>query len=167
MDNENEKLKGKRKLRLIDRYDNDDYSRYSTSFEEPEDTFEIGQSDENVIYPDEQVWSSGISGGPTKHNFYGIGPKGYKRKDERIYEDVCELLMDHSEIDASEIVVTVHDGVVEISGKVIDSSTKRLIDFLLEDLAGVKEVKNEVIVIQGRNKDKGPSAVTKNDLGIT
>src|SRR5687768_12261341 len=33
--------------------------------------------------------------------YYGVAPKGYKRSDERIHEEVCEVLSMDSEIDAS------------------------------------------------------------------
>ncbi len=34
---------------------------------------------------------------------FGKGPKGYQRADERIKEDVCEALLIHTEIDATEV----------------------------------------------------------------
>src|SRR5690606_19088569 len=45
-------------------------------------------------------------------NFFGKGPKGYRRSSERIKEDVSEALYRHPEIDASEIEVSVQGGEV-------------------------------------------------------
>lgn len=159
------KREDKNHLKLVHKYENDDYSRFSTH-QDPNSNFELGVEKENVLYPEQHVWSSGISGGPTRNNYFGIGPKGYKRSDDRIYEDICELLMSNSDLDASEIVVMVENGIVHLSGKVIDGDSKRLVDFLLEDITGVNEVHNELIVMQSREKLKGPTGVTKNDLGL-
>src|SRR6187431_1632181 len=54
------------------------------------------------------------------HGNQGKGPKGYKRPDHRIREDVCDRLSDDDELDASEITVTVKDGEVTLEGTVND-----------------------------------------------
>ncbi len=56
--------------------------------------------------------------------FRGRGPKGYVRSDERIREEVCELLAD-ADVDASEITVTVEDGEVTLLGTVDSRHAKR------------------------------------------
>jgi hypothetical protein len=48
--------------------------------------------------------------------FRGRGPKGYRRSDDRIREDVCERLTRDDRVDASNIEVTVKDGAVTLSG---------------------------------------------------
>jgi hypothetical protein len=50
--------------------------------------------------------------------FAGRGPKGYRRSDSRIREDVCDRLTDAPFLDASDIDVTVTDGEVTLSGTV-------------------------------------------------
>lgn len=162
----------KRKLRLVERYDNDDYSRFSAPF--TEDSFE---TDDNVHYLNrgfrdrEVLADSGISGGDEQsgrgRGFSGIGPKGYKRSDERIYEDVCESLMQHQTIDASNIAVKVSKGMVDLTGKVDSRSAKQLVETITLNVPGVTEVKNGLSVIRGDLKKCGPEGVTKNDLGIT
>lgn len=77
-------------------------------------------------------------------NFFGKGPKGYKRSDERIHEDVCEALAKHPGIDASEIEVSVDDGVVVLKGFVDDRQIKRMAEDTAEMCFGVKDVRNEL-----------------------
>src|SRR5262249_9623160 len=50
--------------------------------------------------------------------YVGIGPRGYRRSDERIREDVCERFAEHGYLDPSELEVAVHDGEVLLSGTV-------------------------------------------------
>lgn len=83
----------------------------------------------------------------------GKGPKGYKRSDERIYEDVCEMLFHHPHIDASDVEVEVNNGVVTLKGQV----ENRLIKYLAEDEAercsGVTEVDNQLRVLFPRQRN--------------
>lgn len=79
-------------------------------------------------------------------NFFGKGPKGYKRSDERIREDVCEALYRHPHIDASNIEVSVKDGTVTLLGTVDDRQTKRLAEDVVEDCPGVSNVSNQILV---------------------
>lgn len=76
----------------------------------------------------------------------GRGPKGYKRSDERITEDVCEALSRHGEIDASEIEVKVQGGEVILTGSVQDRRDKRLAEDIVEQCSGVRDVRNEIRV---------------------
>ena len=56
---------------------------------------------------------------------YGKGPKGYKRSDERIREEVCEAMSREGYIDASDVEVTVEGGVVRLAGLVDSRRDKR------------------------------------------
>lgn len=80
----------------------------------------------------------------------GKGPKGYSRSDERIHDDVCEALTLHGEIDASDIDVKVHSGVVTLTGTVDARVTKRLAEEALERLSGVKEIINRLKVLDSQ-----------------
>jgi hypothetical protein len=51
-------------------------------------------------------------------NFKGVGPKGYRRTDQRIREQVCDRLLLDPYLDASRIVVRVVKGRVSLSGSV-------------------------------------------------
>jgi hypothetical protein len=79
-------------------------------------------------------------------NFSGRGPKGYKRSDERIREDICEALMHSAEVDATEIEVRVENGEVTLSGTVESRLMKRQVEDAAELCAGVVDVRNEIKV---------------------
>lgn len=74
----------------------------------------------------------------------GKGPKGYRRSDERIREDVNEALERDGDLDASEITVDVKDGEVLLEGTVSDRRAKRLAEDLAEELPGVRDVHNRL-----------------------
>ncbi|HYG98337.1 MAG TPA: BON domain-containing protein [Terriglobales bacterium] len=80
--------------------------------------------------------------------FFGVGPKGYRRSDERIREDVSESLEDHPEIDASELEVTVKDGDVTLTGTVDNRLAKRLAEDVAANCRGVKDVNNQIRVAE-------------------
>lgn len=73
---------------------------------------------------------------------FGKGPKGYKRSDELLYEDVCNALEISPLVDASNIEVSVRNGVVCFSGTVEDREAKRFAEFEVENISGVKDVQN-------------------------
>lgn len=89
-----------------------------------------------------------------RQNFIGRGPKGYKRSDERIEEDVNEELMHHPGIDASEIEVKVENGEVTLSGTVDDRHTKRLAEDIAETCSGVIEVHNHLRLQRSGMQDR-------------
>lgn len=98
-----------------------------------------GRTSENGRAGEHSLWHSVKS-------FLGRGPKGYRRRDERIFEDVCEALMRHPGIDASEIEVSVADGVLLLRGLVPDRWMKRAAEWVSEDVPGVREVRNELSI---------------------
>jgi hypothetical protein len=79
----------------------------------------------------------------------GRGPRGYRRSDERIKEDVCQCLTDDEHIDASNIDVTVNDREVVLSGTVESRFEKRHAEDLIERIAGVRDVINSLRVTRG------------------
>lgn len=79
----------------------------------------------------------------------GKGPKGYRRSDERIREDVCEALSAHPEIDASDMEVDVKEGVVYFTGSVESRLVKRMAEDLIEHIPGVMDVRNELYFSNG------------------
>ena len=89
-------------------------------------------------------------------NYFGKGPKGWRRSDERIRDDVCEALYRSYEVDASNIEVKVENGIVSLKGFVDDRSTKRLAENVVENLSGVEDVRNELHI--RREGEEQPSA---------
>ena len=113
---------------------------------------------QNRSYPDayrgSSYGSSYAGGRPTGESyrggmFSGRGPRNYQRSDERIREDVNERLTIDPRIDASEIDVRVQSGEVTLSGTVDDRRTRRLAEEIIEDLPGVRDVRNDLRVQQG------------------
>lgn len=89
-----------------------------------------------------------------KRSFSGKGPKGYTRSDDRIREDVSDRLMEHPDIDASEIEVMVSSGEVTLSGKVDRRQAKRLAEDIAEDVLGVKDVSNKIRVEREHGRER-------------
>ena len=78
----------------------------------------------------------------------GRGPKGYKRSDDRIREDVSDRLSDDSWLDASDIEVMVSDTEITLSGTVSDRDAKRRAESLAEGVSGASHVQNNLRVSQ-------------------
>jgi hypothetical protein len=78
--------------------------------------------------------------------YYGRGPKGYQRSDERIHDDACECLARDPRVDASDIEVTVHSGEITLNGTVADRRQKRCAEDAVEHVLGVKEIHNRIRV---------------------
>jgi hypothetical protein len=91
----------------------------------------------------------GVASEHRRGRFYGLGPKGYRRSDERIREEISDRLMMHPDIDASDIEVLVSRGVVTLTGTAEDRHEKRLADLIAEDVVGVDDVENQLKVRHG------------------
>jgi hypothetical protein len=76
----------------------------------------------------------------------GRGPKGYKRSDGRIEEDVNDRLTDDPYLDASDVAVAVKDNEVTLSGTVTRREDKRRAEDLAEHVLGVTHVQNNLRV---------------------
>lgn len=90
--------------------------------------------------------------------FAGRGPKGYRRDDRRIREDICDLLLGDSEVDASEITVTVAAGEVTFDGTVSDRATKHYVECIGAACLGVTGVQNNL-----RTPGMGRAGTAKED----
>ncbi|PVM87244.1 BON domain-containing protein [Caulobacter radicis] len=85
----------------------------------------------------------------------GRGPKGYRRSDERIREDVSDRLTDDGWLDASFIEVAVKDGEVTLSGTVHARDDKRRAELLAESVSGVDNVQNNLRLDRGTEARSG------------
>lgn len=87
------------------------------------------------------------TGGPEYiKSFAGYGPKDYTRSDARIEEELCEMLTDDIYIDASNITVSVLNGVVRMFGTVPARQQKFEIEDLAEKIPGVIDIDNSIRV---------------------
>lgn len=101
-----------------------------------------------------------------RRSFAGKGPKGYKRSDERIREDVSECLEADHHIDASEVEVQVKEGVVTLTGTVDSRFAKRHAEEIIENLRGVKDVTNQ-IQVQSQSSTSSASAGSRTSVART
>jgi hypothetical protein len=74
----------------------------------------------------------------------GRGPRGYRRSDARILEDINERLTDDPRLDASGIEVAVDGGEVTLSGTVDSREARRRAEDLAESVSGVAYVMNRL-----------------------
>jgi osmotically-inducible protein OsmY len=79
-------------------------------------------------------------GGPESGN----GPKGYRRSDERLLEDVCERLTRHGWLDASGIKVSCERGEIVLRGRVNNRDARRLAEACAHSVSGVQQVQNKL-----------------------
>jgi osmotically-inducible protein OsmY len=91
------------------------------------------QEDENLLAPRER-------------NYVGKGPKGYRRSDESIKEDVCKRLFQSHDIDASDLEVDVNEGTVSLTGTVPFKDMKHYAEFLSMGVSGVQFIANKLEV---------------------
>ena len=78
--------------------------------------------------------------------FIGRGPKNFRRADKRVYEDVCDELLHSPDVDATDIVVSVKDGVVELTGKACERVQKYIAEDIAANVSGVRDVRNQLEV---------------------
>jgi hypothetical protein len=90
----------------------------------------------------------------------GRGPRGYQRSDARIQEDVCECLTDDHFIDASNIEVNVQHGIVTLTGSVQSRTEKRRAEDLIDQLSGVRDVNNSLVVGGRPQSSSGSNTVS-------
>lgn len=93
----------------------------------------------------------------------GKGPRGYKRSDDRINEDVHDRLTDEPTLDASDISVSVENGEVTLDGYVIGRRQKRRAEDCADSVSGVSHVQNNLRVRPEGNFDSPASQLNNND----
>ena len=77
-------------------------------------------------------------------DYTGKGPRGYKRADARIYEEVCDALYYNPDVDARDIEVSVLNGVVTLKGGVDERHMKGIAEDCAFQVTGVHDVKNQI-----------------------
>jgi hypothetical protein len=95
----------------------------------------------------------GTTAGQARGNFSGRGPRGYKRLDKYILEDVCDTLSYSPRIDASEMEVSVENGIVYLKGEVLDRRMKKLAELEIENISGVRDVQNFLSIQSNDHKE--------------
>ena len=84
--------------------------------------------------------------------YAGRGPRGYRRSDERILEEVNERLTWHGGVDATYIVARVENGEVTLEGTVDSRRAKRMAEDAIESIYGVSDIHNHLRVVRGQDQ---------------
>lgn len=79
---------------------------------------------------------------------FAPGPRGYRRTDERIHDEVCGRLTDAGDVDATDVEVAVEDGDVLLSGTVADRRQRERAEIVAERVHGVRDVVNRLRVVR-------------------
>jgi len=74
------------------------------------------------------------------------GPKGYRRCDERILEEIYLQLLKSPHIDSSDVSIEVHEGVATLTGTVPERRMKHAIEDTAHHTWGVEHVENRIRV---------------------
>jgi hypothetical protein len=129
-------------------YGREGYGRYAPEEHGPY----LGAADEA------SSWSRDRDAQRREHDHRGRGPKGYRRSDQRIQEDVNDRLYDDPYVDASEVDVSVSGGEVTLSGTVDSRSARRRAEDVAEQVSGVSYVQNNLRVRQATAPGGGAMA---------
>jgi osmotically-inducible protein OsmY len=76
----------------------------------------------------------------------GTGPRFQRRSDDKIQDEIWELLSNNADLDASEVEVLVEGGEVTLTGTVDSRDARWLTEDLVTSVAGVREVYNQLKV---------------------
>jgi|GEM_PF-6605156 len=100
-----------------------------------------------------------------KRTYAGIGPRSYHKSDESIKEEVCEILFWNPDVDSTQVEVSVESGVVRLEGFVDSRHAKRTSEAIIEDIFGIVDIQNELIIKKDldMNSDK---IITRGDDGL-
>jgi len=109
-------------------------------------------------------FGGGFNQGRNQGPYFGRGPQGWQRSDERIREDVNEALTQHGWLDATGIQVSVNKGDVTLNGTVDSRYAKRMAEDALEDISGIMDVHNNLRVEMG---DEGTRARNESFAGTS
>ena len=78
--------------------------------------------------------------------YANVGPRGYRRSDASILEDVSERFTRNPYLDASDLEVRVEEGEVTLEGTVENRTARRLAEDIAEATRGVFDVHNRLRV---------------------
>ena len=102
-------------------------------------------------------------GGLSYGRYSGVGPRGYRRSDDRIQDDVNDRLTWHGYVDATDIQVEVNDGVVTLKGMVENRRQKRMAEDAAESVSGVEDVNNQ-LKLRNQSWNRGESGMSQQQV---
>jgi hypothetical protein len=86
--------------------------------------------------------------------YTGFEPKGYRRPDHRLMNDICERLAQHGLINAQDIWVGVNQGDVSLAGRVDNRQQKHMAEDVAATVFGVREIHNRLRVGTGAGEQE-------------
>jgi osmotically-inducible protein OsmY len=95
------------------------------------------------------TWGEGQSGSERRKaggSQTGQRSQFHRRSDDKIHEDIWELLTHNADLDASEVELHVESGEVTLTGTVDSRDAKWLTEDLVNSVTGVREVNNRLKV---------------------
>jgi hypothetical protein len=98
-------------------------------------------------------------------SYRGLGPRGYVRSDQRIYEDICDRLTENPFIDASDIAVSVRDRTVTLAGSVDNILALHQAEEIAREVVGVSNVRNDLIVADHDRREMTPGDQVNRAMG--
>jgi hypothetical protein len=107
----------------------------------------IGQTWGQQAYSSVGSYGGGLMNQP-QGSHAGKGPKNWRRSDERVLEDVNEVLTRDPHVDATDIEVSVSNGEVTLDGTVNHRNEKHHAEDCIWQVTGVREVNNHIRVRQ-------------------
>ena len=76
----------------------------------------------------------------------GRGSQFQRRSDDKIYEEIRELLTNNPDLDASEVELHIESGEVTLTGTIDSRDARWLAEDLVNSVTGVREVNNRLKV---------------------
>jgi len=95
------------------------------------------------------TWVEGRSGSERRKaggSQAGRGPQLQRRSDDKIYEEIGELLTSNPDLDASEVELHVESGEITLTGTIASRDARWLAEDLVNSVSGVREVTNRLKV---------------------
>jgi len=86
------------------------------------------------------------------------GPKGWRRSDADVHDDVCVRLSRNGRLDTADVTVEVREGHVRLEGTVSDRPMKHAIEDLVDQVPGVADIDNRIKVMRGAEPAAGRDA---------
>ena len=81
---------------------------------------------------------------PPRRSLRGVGPRSFRRSDERLRDEAWERLANDPDLDASRLTVEVADGEVALRGAVDDPRDRAVAEEICAEIHGVRGVYNRI-----------------------
>lgn len=126
--------------------DKEFFDKYSPTGESEWSRGSVTPFDDDVVLS-ERHYHQGL-----KKDYSGIGPANYRRSDERIQDDASDALYRCAEVDASDIEVSVTEGIITLSGFVESRIQKKVAEMTVERIPGVIDINNQLVIESPKRK---------------